>query len=111
MKYAKPISKGKIIAIIGVVLLIIVLIAILAIRIYNDRNLIEETTEEEEIIEIIESWTVEEEEVETEEEIEIYSGTDRPIAVMIDNHTGAWPQAALNQAYLVYEIIVEGRRN
>ena len=33
---------------------------------------------------------------------------DRPIAVMIDNHNGAWPQAGLNQAYMVYEIIVEG---
>ena len=27
---------------------------------------------------------------------------------MIDNHSGAWPQAGLNQAYMVYEIIVEG---
>lgn len=27
---------------------------------------------------------------------------------MIDNHTGAWPQAGLNKAYIVYEIIVEG---
>ena len=27
---------------------------------------------------------------------------------MIDNHTGAWPQAGLNKAYLVYEIVVEG---
>ena len=27
---------------------------------------------------------------------------------MIDNHNGAWPQAGLNQAYMVYEIIVEG---
>jgi len=27
---------------------------------------------------------------------------------MIDNHTGAWPQAGLNDAYMVYEIIVEG---
>lgn len=27
---------------------------------------------------------------------------------MIDNHSGAWPQANLNKAYLVYEIIVEG---
>lgn len=43
-----------------------------------------------------------------EEQIKIYQGTDRPIAVMIDNHKGAWPQAGLNQAYLVYEIIVEG---
>lgn len=40
--------------------------------------------------------------------IKTYSGTDRPIAVMIDNHSGAWPQANLNKAYLVYEIVVEG---
>lgn len=40
--------------------------------------------------------------------VKIYQGTDRPIAVMIDNHSGAWPQANLNKAYLVYEIIVEG---
>lgn len=43
-----------------------------------------------------------------EEQIKIYNGNDRSIAVMIDNHKGAWPQAGLNQAYLVYEIIVEG---
>ena len=43
-----------------------------------------------------------------EKEVEIYQGSDRPIAVMIDNHNGAWPQAGLNQTYMVYEIIVEG---
>ena len=43
-----------------------------------------------------------------EKEVEIYNGNDRPIAVMIDNHNGAWPQAGLNNAYMVYEIIVEG---
>ena len=41
-------------------------------------------------------------------QIEIFNGEERPIAVMLDNHTGAWPHVALNQAYLVYEIIVEG---
>ncbi len=41
-------------------------------------------------------------------EPKIFQGNDRPIAVMIDNHTGAMPQAGLNDAYLVYEIIVEG---
>lgn len=48
------------------------------------------------------------EEPEPEKEIQIFNGSDRPIAVMIDNHTGAWPQANLNKAYLVYEIVVEG---
>lgn len=43
-----------------------------------------------------------------EKEVQIFKGTDRPIAVMIDNHNLAWPQAGLNQAYLVYEAIVEG---
>ena len=38
----------------------------------------------------------------------IFKGTDRPIAVMIDNHKQAMPQAGLNNAYIVYEIIVEG---
>ncbi len=40
--------------------------------------------------------------------IKTYSGVDRPIAVMIDNHKSAWPQAGINEAYIVYEIIVEG---
>lgn len=46
--------------------------------------------------------------VEPEKTVQIYSGTDRPIAVMIDNNTNAWPQAAINDAYMVYEIRVEG---
>ena len=41
-------------------------------------------------------------------EPKIFKGTDRPIAVMIDNHKSAMPQAGLNDAYMVYEIIVEG---
>ncbi len=40
--------------------------------------------------------------------IQIFKGNDRPIAVMIDNHKDAWPQAGLQKAYMVYEIIVEG---
>lgn len=46
----------------------------------------------------------------TEEEIKIFNGEDRPIAVMIDNVGNARPQAGLNDAYLVYEIIVEGEQ-
>lgn len=38
----------------------------------------------------------------------IFEGNSRPVAVMIDNHKGAWPQVGLNNAYSVYEIIVEG---
>ena len=36
------------------------------------------------------------------------SGESRPIAVMIDNHIDAMPQAGLLEADIVYEIIVEG---
>lgn len=43
-----------------------------------------------------------------EKKVQIFTGTDRPIAVMIDNHSGAWPQANLSKAYIVYEIVVEG---
>ena len=43
-----------------------------------------------------------------EKKIQIYNGTQRPIAVMIDNNNQAWPQAGLNKEYMVYEIIVEG---
>ena len=45
-----------------------------------------------------------------EPKIQIYQGTDRPIAVMIDNVGSARPQAGLNEAYMVYEIIVEGEQ-
>ncbi len=63
-----------------------------------------------------EEYTIDETTEKNEEEkilvqkktVQTYTGTDRPIAVMIDNHSGAWPQANLNKAYIVYEIIVEG---
>ena len=62
----------------------------------NDIN-VPENTENEPPIEVIPEKTV-----------QIYSGNERPIAVMLDNSKAAWPQAGLNDAYLVYEIIVEG---
>lgn len=43
-----------------------------------------------------------------EEKIKIYSGNDRSIAVMIDNVGEAIPQTGLNDAAIVYEMIVEG---
>lgn len=42
--------------------------------------------------------------------VKTFSGNQRPIAVMIDNVGAARPQAGLNEAYLVYEIIVEGKQ-
>ena len=40
--------------------------------------------------------------------VQIYKGTDRPIAVMLDNNEDAMPHGGINKAYLIYEIIVEG---
>ncbi len=34
--------------------------------------------------------------------------TRRPYAIMINNHHAAWPQSGLSQAYIIYEIMVEG---
>ena len=60
-----------------------------------------ETQEENEIV-------VEDEQEEAKPEIKIFNGNDRPIAFMIDNNKNAQPQASINSAYLIYEIIVEG---
>lgn len=43
-----------------------------------------------------------------EKQVKVFNGNQRPIAVMIDNVGSARPQAGLNDAYIVYEIIVEG---
>ncbi len=48
------------------------------------------------------------EEKEEQKEVQIFKGNDRPIAIMIDNEKPAWPHAGLNDAYLLYEIIIEG---
>lgn len=44
----------------------------------------------------------------TDKNIKIFSGDDRPIALMVDNNVNAWSQSGINSAYIVYEIIVEG---
>lgn len=43
-----------------------------------------------------------------EKKVQIFQGNERTFAVMIDNHKDAWPQAGLQKAYMVYEIVVEG---
>ena len=81
-----------------IVLLILTIIAaggILAYKIYKDKN--QPVVSEEEPEAQVEEKTV-----------QIFKGNDRPLAVMIDNHKDAWPQANLESAYMVYEIVVEG---
>ena len=92
-------QKGGVkVLIVILVILIIIAGVVLAYKITQDKNTETISGEKEnEPVEAVE-----------EKQVQIFSGNDRPIAVMIDNHSGAWPQEGLNQAYMVYEIIVEG---
>lgn len=94
-------SKGVKVLVIIIVLLIIVAGVLLAMKVIGDKNNANGDN-------IISLGTDEGKKQEKKETIKTYNGVDRPIAVMIDNHKGAWPQAGINDAYLVYEIIVEG---
>lgn len=85
------------------VVLIIVSGALLAVKVIKDKEPKEQLQIGEQNEQEDDSATI----VEIKEP-KIFKGNDRPIAVMIDNHKGAMPQAGLNDAYLVYEIIVEG---
>lgn len=87
------------ILIIILVILIIVAGGVLAYKIIKDKENIETIEPEEN--EIITAGI-------DEKEVQIFKGNDRPIAIMIDNHSDAWPQAGLQKAYMVYEIVVEG---
>ena len=98
-------KKNKIIIISVIVAIVLILVGILMFKILQDRQEpVQEPVVEENVVqnEVVVEPVVE------EKEIKIYKGDDRPYAVMIDNHSGAWPQAGLNKAYMVYEIIVEG---
>ncbi|MCI8760161.1 MAG: DUF3048 domain-containing protein [Clostridia bacterium] len=79
------------------VLFIIVAGSVLAYQIVKDKDNQETVAEENRVIEPKE-----------EKAVQIFQGNDRPIAIMIDNHSDAWPQAGLQKAYMVYEIVVEG---
>lgn len=84
-----------------VILIILIIVAggVLAYKINNDKKKAENPVNE---------TAIEDKQEEEKDDIKIYNGNERPIAVMIDNHKDAWPQAGLQQAYMVYEIIVEG---
>ena len=101
-------KEPKKIAIIVSIIVIIALVGILITRIMIDKNKIENSKAQIQNLKLEQSKQEKEEIKEEKKETKIYNGTDRPIAVMIDNHKGAWPQAGLNKTYLVYEIIVEG---
>ena len=94
-------KDNKKILIIALIVIIVLSGIVLAVKIATSGN-----NEQEVVEEVAQTEEVPEEEV--RENVNIFSGDSRPIAVMIDNHKGAWPQAGLNDTYLVYEIIVEG---
>lgn len=104
-------SKNSIIIIV-ILAVILFLAGILGTKIYLDKKNTQNTNsngvENSEIAQNEDNQEKEEQTQEDNKEAEIFKGNDRPIAVMIDNHKGAWPQAGLNKTYLVYEIIVEG---
>lgn len=92
-------QKGGVKVLIAIlVILIIVAGAVLAYKITQDKDNQEVVAEENNVLTAVVD----------EKEVQIFNGNDRPIAVMIDNHDDAWPQAGLQKAYMVYEIIVEG---
>ena len=100
MKKKRERSKKKNKTIIFIlILLIIVAGGTLAYKIVKDNESTQATNSEENKIL---TATID------EKKVKVFSGNDRPIAVMIDNHSDAWPQAGLQDAYMVYEIIVEG---
>lgn len=92
-------GESKLLVII-LVLVIVVGGGLLAYKIWNDKQSTETqnlNTDQAEVVEI-----------RKEPDPVTFAGTDRPIAVMIDNHKDALPQANINKASIVYEIIVEG---
>ncbi len=100
---AKKKSSGSKIFVIVLILLILVASGLLAMKIFKEKgntqdvgsnNLIENTDSSVLYVD--------------EKKAKTFAGNARPIAVMIDNHIDAMPQAGLEQADLVYEMIVEG---
>ncbi len=96
-------GKKKIVAIIVILCVVAIACGGTAYFMFFNRN-----KEEVPVATEAEKVAQEENTIIEEKEVEIYSGNDRPIAVMIDNVEGAFPQAGVNDAYMVYEIIVEG---
>ena len=93
----------KKILIIILILLIILFAGLLYIKIANNYSQNNQLIENKQ-----ENIVNENEHIIEEKKIQIFNGNTRPIAVMIDNVGDARPQAGLNDAYIVYEIIVEG---
>ncbi len=86
--------------------ILIILIAIAGLGVYFGYNIIKGKSTKEVFSQLLSP--AKSEQPENMKKINIFTGEERPIACMIDNHIGAWPQFSINEAYTVYEIIVEG---
>ena len=102
MRNEKGASKFLVILL---VLVIIIAAVLLATKAFQH---IEEQTENQEATNLA---NIDQEEPVKQEEVKktkAFAGNTRPIAFMIDNNINAMPQAGLEQADLIYEMIVEG---
>ena len=85
-----------------ILILLIIMFSLMGILVMQIHNLLQkEKTNQEQLTQQVGQYIV-------QKEVEIFNGNTRPIAVMLDNVGDARPQAGLNDAYIVYEIIVEG---
>ena len=97
-------KKKKVLKITIIVLAVLIVIAIIGLTVYfcithrGTKTTTEANAEQEETLVV---------DLKEEKKVQIYSGDQRPVAVMIDNNVNAWPQYSLNKAYAVYEILVE----
>ena len=93
-------NKGTKAFVIVLVLLIIIAAALFALKVVGENN-----------TQMANGESASPEVNEQEPEVptpKTLAGDSRPVAVMIDNHIDAMPQAGLLEADIVYEIIVEG---
>lgn len=100
---AKKKSRGTKIFIVILILLIAIAGGLLAMKIIKERGNTQ-NVDSNNVVENVDSSTL----IVEEKKPKTFAGDVRPIAVMIDNHIQAMPQAGLEQADLVYEMIVEG---
>ena len=92
------------------IIILFSLVLVVGIGFFITSSMKEDTNPKKEEDNKTENKVPEKEEVTPEKKLSIINedSTTRPIGVMIDNVKGAWPQAGINDAYLTYEITVEG---
>lgn len=94
---------------ISIILIIIVILLVVAIIIERSKvGVVKDPEKEQNKVTQVEKEEKEEEKEEKEVSIINVNSKTRPYAIMINCHNSALPQAGLNNAYIVYELMVEG---